>query len=718
MKKNNSKMRIGSYEIIEKIGEGGFGIVYRARDLTLDRIVAIKLLSLSKCRLEGKNKDAPKSEKELRKIRNFEERFIKEAQNAAKLDHPNIAKVYYAGIDDGHRYFAMEYIEGDPVDDLLLDNGPFSIPLTLHIIYYAVNALSEALKYGIIHRDIKPGNIMISEDNTVKIVDFGLSKIMSEDSSITADGSCFGTPHFMSPEQCKGEPIDFRSDIYSLGITMFYLLTNKYPFEADNQLAILNKHVNQELPDIALLAKDTITPDVKDLLLKMTAKKPDDRYQSYIVLSSELRKLRLRYPLIDAVDESPSSNKKTSGAFDPNKNTEALIEEHKNMKAEFKELIKDGDIFEIEEFLIKYPENEYTKLLEEKLAHLRDEAEKFKKAEMLDVYEEWEKFIKLFPKSKYAGFAHERLEVLAQIREAEDTKRAQRIELYERAKKKNTKEDYEQFLLLYPSSEESIHVRNLLEKLEQDIKLQQEKGETQEPKSKFIRLLEKSEEFMENKEYEKALDILNNILTKSPNHGRAQFLREKIFKIKPRLSPYYKKKRNIKTNKILLYLFIFVFLLFILILDLFVYRLAVPSIIPEITKNNVYIGTYQQIRPGLSIIISQSKISEMDKNIADISYIVKIRQKAWEAIEDKRFFAPEDDNFLYYLQILSDIDKNTNYYNRLKNYGIEEMLDIASSLDRLLRYDESIEIYEHILDIDPNNEEVARRLRIIEFRQR
>ncbi len=715
----DDNMILGPYEIIEKIGEGGFGIVYKARDNTLDREVAVKVLCIKRDKTQddkgGKTPGAASSPEIKKKEKAFEERFIKEAQNAAKLDHSNIAKIYYAGVEKSLRFFAMEYIDGRGVDDILEEEGPLPIQLTLHIIYYTVSGLAEALKYGIIHRDIKPSNIMITDDYTVKIVDFGLSKILSENSSITADGSAFGTPFFMSPEQCKGDPLDFRSDIYSLGITMFYMLTHKYPFEADKPLAILNKHVNEELPDVSLFANETITQDVKNLLTKMTNKKPEDRYQSYVVLLSELRKLRLRYPFInDEIEKEIIINDSSATIYGPDKSPEDIIEEHKTMKERFKFLIKEGDIFEIEEFLIRYPENEYTKLLEEKLAHLRDEAEIFKKTEMLDVYEEWEKFIKLFPEGKYSQYAHERLEFLREIREKENNKKAQKLELFERAKKKNTKEDYEQFLLLYPNAEESVHIRGLMDKLEQSTITHDEKRSTEKTGHSFIRLIEKSESLIEKKDYSSALEIVTNILSKNPKHAKAQMLRGKILKIKPKLSPYY-KRHDFKIYRIAIYIIILLLLGSMFILDLFIYRSVLPVIVPEITKNYLYLDSYGSLRPMLKSVVSADRILKADKNAARIRHIVDTRRSVIEAVQDKRFYSPEGNNFIYHLGRLKEIEDNEKYYNKLKYNGISKMLEIGSYLDSLMKYDESRVLYEYILSIDPDNQEVLKRFRIRDY---
>lgn len=716
----HKKVYIGSYEVLEKIGEGGFGVVYRAKDHSLDRDVAIKVLAIKKSNAEAKLKDQPKSPEQLKKQKAFEERFIKEAQNAAKLDHPNIAKIYYAGIEKGMRYFAMEYINGNPLDDIVDENGPLNVPLTLHIVYYAVSALAEALKYGIIHRDIKPGNIMLTEDYTVKIVDFGLSKLMHEDSSITAEGSCFGTPHFMSPEQCKGDPLDFRSDIYSLGITMFYMLTHKYPFEADKTLAILNKHVNQEIPDVSLFASDRITPDVEDLLSKMTNKNPEDRFQSYIVLLSTLKKLRLRYPFVHEDREQAILNDVQAEAYANEQNTDEFLEQHKNMKEDFKNLIKNGDVFEIEEFLIKYPENDYSRLLEEKLLHLRDEAEKFKKAEMIDVYEEWQKFVKLFPDGKYSQYAYERLTALEEIKERENNKKAQKVELFERAKKKNTKEDYEQFLMLYPNTEESVHVRRLLEKLESNVRILDDKKDTPKPGSTFIRLIEKSESLIKEQNYTEALEIINNIISKNPGHCKAKLLRDNIYKIRPQLSPYNKMKQRqkcFKHKKILLYVLVILLCVLLLAIDLYAYRLVLTNIVPEITKNYIYINGYALFRPLLFLIRGRDFVSGMDDHIKNIEEIVIIRRNLHDAIENKNFIRPSGDNFIYYFKKLNEIEDNDRYLERVKAYGIGKMLEIASSHDRLMRFDEADVLYENILIIDPDNREVARRYRIREYKQ-
>ncbi len=709
----------GPYKVICKVGEGGFGIVYRAKDTTLDREVAVKVMCIKRNtsqEAQDNKSNTPVSTPELKKKEKaFEERFIKEAQNAAKLDHPNIAKVYYAGVDGNHRFFAMEYIDGKGIDDLLEQEGPLSVPLTLHIIYFAVSALAEALKYGIIHRDIKPSNIMLTDDYTVKIVDFGLSKILSENSSITADGTAFGTPFFMSPEQCKGDPLDFRSDIYSLGITMFYMLTHKYPFEADKPLAILNKHVNEDLPDVCLFARDTVTQDVKNLLTRMTNKNPDDRYQSYVVLLSELRKLRLRYPFInDRIEEEITVNDSSSSIYGADKSAEDIIEEHKTMKERFKFLIMEGDIFEIEDFLIRYPESEYTKLLEEKLAHLRDEAEIFKKAEMLDVYEEWEKFIKLFPEGKYSNYASERLEYLHEIREKESDRKAQKLELFERAKKRNNRDDYEQFLLLYPNSEESITVRSLLDRWEQSASIPPEQKTVEKSSHSFSRLIEKSEKLIEQKDYADALDIVNNILSKNPKHARAQVLREKILKTKPSLSPYFRSNKA-KIRRTILYIFIFLLFGIIVISDLFIYRSILPVIMPEITKNYAYLNTYYSLKPVLKTIFSSEKIAGADKNADRLQKIVNTRRNVLDAIEQNKFFDPPGDNFIEYLDKLAEIDDNRKYYQKLKFRGIDRMLEIGGYYDSLMKYEESKIIYDHILSIDPDNSEVRKRFRIRDY---
>ncbi|MCX7704353.1 MAG: serine/threonine protein kinase, partial [Planctomycetota bacterium] len=192
--------RIGSYEILERIGKGGMGAVYRARHITLNRIVAIKIMS-------------PALVGEKHKVR-----FLREARAVARLEHPNIVVVHDAGEEDRFPYIVMQLVEGKSVREIVEEKGRLTGEESLRIVESAARALDAAHKNGIVHRDIKPDNIMITKEGEVKLTDFGLARSMEEDDmAVTGDGVAVGTPYYMSPEQFEGERVDKRSDIYSLG---------------------------------------------------------------------------------------------------------------------------------------------------------------------------------------------------------------------------------------------------------------------------------------------------------------------------------------------------------------------------------------------------------------------------------------------------------------------------------------------------------------------
>jgi len=257
---DRAHMRIGGYEILAKLGEGGMGAVYKARQLSMQRIVALKILRPVFAR------DAE-----------FLQRFVREARASAKLNHPNIMQGIDVGQDGDHHYFAMEYVEGLPVGKILSREGPMPEKRALDVVAQIAKGLEHAWKHNIIHRDIKPENIMITAKGEAKLCDLGLARGTGQDAAITQTGSIVGTPHYISPEQARGETrIDTRSDIYSLGVTLYNMLTGEAPFDGDTSAVVMAKHINEPVPDPRRLRAD-LSPTVAALVMTMMAKSPSDR---------------------------------------------------------------------------------------------------------------------------------------------------------------------------------------------------------------------------------------------------------------------------------------------------------------------------------------------------------------------------------------------------------------------------------------------------------
>lgn len=256
------------YEIIEEIGRGGMGIVYKARDTVLDRIVAYKILPAS-----------------LREHPQAIKNFFREAKSAAALNHTNIVTVYDAGEEDGNYYIAMEYLKGKTLKEILNRDSRLPLKNMLLVCGQICRALIYAHNKKIVHRDIKSSNIMVTEDQVVKLMDFGLAKVIEEVKASQTIAS--GTPYYMSPEQTLGKPIDHRTDIYSLGVTMFEMGTGILPFR-DGEAAY--HHVHTPPPDPVTVVPD-IHPMLSRIILKAMEKEPDKRYQTASELLEDLRKL-------------------------------------------------------------------------------------------------------------------------------------------------------------------------------------------------------------------------------------------------------------------------------------------------------------------------------------------------------------------------------------------------------------------------------------------
>ncbi|MBI2190839.1 MAG: protein kinase [Planctomycetes bacterium] len=273
--------RLGQYVLTRKLGEGGMGVVYEGIQDSLNRRVAIKVLH-------------------QRVLSNpaFVERFQREARAAAALNHPNIITVYDIGQDRGLHYFSMEYVEGESLQKKLRRQGKLDVPEALSIASKVSDALNYAWnRWSIIHRDIKPDNIMVTSDGQVKLADLGLAKSTREETSVTMTGTGIGTPAYMAPEQGRGaKDVDCRADVYSLGITLFHLITGETPFKGDTALAMMMAHTEQALPSPKKL-NPALPDNVCHLVERMCAKDPAQRYPTHAELLADLEKVQAGQPI-------------------------------------------------------------------------------------------------------------------------------------------------------------------------------------------------------------------------------------------------------------------------------------------------------------------------------------------------------------------------------------------------------------------------------------
>lgn len=257
-----------NFELEEVLGAGGMGAVYKARDLNLDRPVAFKLL-----RKEHSNNAA------------FIAKFEREARITASISHPHVVKVYSFGSDHGLYYIAMELVDKGSLDDLMSLQGKVAEVQALGVGLQIAQGLQAAHEAGLIHRDVKPGNILFAEANSAKIVDFGLALLMEQEAE--ARGEVWGTPYYVAPEKLDHQPEDFRSDIYSLGGTLFHAMAGRPPFEADNASMVALKHLKSRAVSLQAFAPDVSSPTAF-VINRMLEKEPENRYQSYAELIEHL----------------------------------------------------------------------------------------------------------------------------------------------------------------------------------------------------------------------------------------------------------------------------------------------------------------------------------------------------------------------------------------------------------------------------------------------
>ncbi len=265
------KTRLGHYDIVAELGRGGMGVVYKGHESSLNRYVAIKVLADSLAHDEG-----------------VKERFLREARSMAALNDPHIIQIYYIGEDEGQPYFVMEFVEGESLGTLLKREHKVAVGPAAKIVYQTALGLATAHDKGVIHRDIKPGNLMVSSRGSIKIADFGIA-LSNQDMSkkLTSTGEFVGTPGYLSPEVCLGKQVDQRSDIFSLGIVLFEMLAGRMPFTDESPLGLMLEVVRAEIPDVRELNGE-VDEKIAWILSKMIAKEPEDRYQSCHELAEDL----------------------------------------------------------------------------------------------------------------------------------------------------------------------------------------------------------------------------------------------------------------------------------------------------------------------------------------------------------------------------------------------------------------------------------------------
>ena len=276
--------QLGGYHLLRRLGRGAMAEVYLAEQVSLRRHVALKILRAN-----------------LAVQDSYVRRFALEAQAAASLVHPNIVQIYEVGCVDGLHFIAQEYVQGLNLQEMLVRRGTPDLKLGLDILRQTAAALSKAAERGIVHRDIKPENIMLSGHGEVKVADFGLARLSTQETRLTQEGYTLGTPLYMSPEQVEGKPLDARSDIYSLGVTCYHMLAGEPPFHGDTALNVAVQHLHSDAKDLARLRTD-LPPAFCRLVHQMFARHPEDRPQNAQEILKQVRAIAVAW-LPDADDE-------------------------------------------------------------------------------------------------------------------------------------------------------------------------------------------------------------------------------------------------------------------------------------------------------------------------------------------------------------------------------------------------------------------------------
>jgi serine/threonine protein kinase len=290
---------ISQYQIVEQIGLGGMATVYKAYQPAIDRYVAVKILP-----------------RELASDPNFVKRFQHEAKAIAALEHPHILPVHDFGTDEGYTYMVMRYVEGGTLADMM--GRPSSNERIVQIVGNVAKALDYAHQQGVVHRDIKPSNILIDQHDEVLLTDFGIAKMIegAGDTQLTSAGSILGTPAYMAPEQAEAKPVDGRTDIYSLGVVLYELLTGQPPYRAETPLAIVLKHMNEPLPPPRTVKADVPEP-FEQVVLKAMAKDPNRRFQTAADMEKALRQALKKIEASPATGQISSPITQTEGLAAP-----------------------------------------------------------------------------------------------------------------------------------------------------------------------------------------------------------------------------------------------------------------------------------------------------------------------------------------------------------------------------------------------------------------
>ncbi|HVN82320.1 MAG TPA: serine/threonine-protein kinase, partial [Terriglobia bacterium] len=288
---------ISHYQVLEKLGEGGMGVVYKARDTHLDRFVALKILPAEKVADSDRRR-----------------RFVQEAKAASALNHPHIVTIYDIDEADGVHFIAMEYVDGKTLDQLIPRHG-MRLNEALKVAVQMSDALAAAHEAGIVHRDLKPGNLMVTEKGQVKVLDFGLAKLTeklptgAEDATLTAkpdteEGKILGTVAYMSPEQAEGKKVDARSDIFSLGSVFYEMMTGEKAFQGSSKISTLSAILHQEPKPISTIGR-AIPADLEKLIRRCLRKDPERRIQHMV---------DVKLALLELKEESDSGTLEAAGA--------------------------------------------------------------------------------------------------------------------------------------------------------------------------------------------------------------------------------------------------------------------------------------------------------------------------------------------------------------------------------------------------------------------
>ena len=294
--------RIGRYEILRPLGKGAMGVVYLARDPQIERVLALKTV-----RFDGPSQSFS--------IEEAKARFLKEAKISGRLQHPNIVTVYDVGEDEGTLYLAMEYISGGSLSQRLLDPIPFEVADRIRVLAEVADALGHAHQRGVIHRDVKPANILLTDASVAKVTDFGIGKLLTGDTDLTTTGQMIGSPAYMSPEQVRGDKLDVRSDIFSLGVVLYQTLTLKKPFPAETLTTLVYQILHDEPAD-PLTHNDELPPEISEIVRRCLAKNREERYGDAMELADDLRALIGITPLgsTSALSESKVARARAAAA--------------------------------------------------------------------------------------------------------------------------------------------------------------------------------------------------------------------------------------------------------------------------------------------------------------------------------------------------------------------------------------------------------------------